>query len=59
MLKERATVRGGSKWLKNLVDGGSERMEVRKALTNGQYVSKDVCIEIDFIDTLSTERGKS
>ena len=56
MFKERGTQGGGSRWLKDLVDDGSEER------FNKWTICIEECltfIEIDLIDTLTTEKGEN
>jgi hypothetical protein len=52
VLVERGTLRGGGKWLKDLVDEGEERFNKWTICIEERLK----LIEIDFIETLSTEQ---
>jgi hypothetical protein len=56
MLIERGALEGGSKWLKDLVDDGSEERFNKWTICIEEHLK---FIEIDLIDTLSTEKGEN
>jgi len=56
MLIERGALGGGSKWLKDLVDDGSEERFNKWTICIEERLK---FIEIDLIDTLSTEKGEN
>jgi hypothetical protein len=56
MLIERGALGGRSKWLKDLVDDGSEERFNKWTICIEERLK---FIEIDLIDTLSTDKGEN